>query len=290
MQTRQLGPHGPLVGEIGLGCMYLSITDRPSEDDAVRSLEAALDAGVTFFDTANAYCLDDADMGHNERLLARALHGRKEKAIVGTKGGLRRPGGAWTRDARPAELRSACEASLKALAVEQIDLYQLHAPDPKVPFAESIGALAKLREEGKIHYVGLSNVSVAEIEIACAITPIASVQNRWNATDRTPETDGVLALCAKLGLAFLPYSPFGGARGARSLEKVGRLGAEAKKRAVSPHRLVLAWMLAKSPVVVAIPGARRIESIRDCMEAAQLKLSATDIEEIERSFRGAEAC
>ncbi len=284
MQTRQLGPHGPRVGEVGLGCMYLSITERPSEDDAVRALEGALDAGVTFFDTANAYCLDDADFGHNERLLARALHGKKEKAVVGTKGGLRRPGGAWTRDARPDELRKACEESLKALAVEQIDLYQLHAPDPKVPFAESVGALARLREEGKIHYVGLSNVSVAEIEIARAITPIASVQNRWNPSDRTPETDGVLALCTQLGVAFLPYSPFGGARGARALDKVGTLGAEAKKRAVSPHRLVLAWMLAKSPVVVAIPGARRLASVQDSAAAAELQLSAKDVEEIEASF------
>ena len=222
---------------------------------------------------------------HDERVVARALGERSHgQVVVATKGGLQRPSGAWTRDARPAQLRGACERSLKALGVERIDVYQLHAPDPAVPFESSVGELAKLRKEGKIAHVGLSNVSVAEIDEACRILPIVSVQNRWNPEYRNPETDGVLARCEKLGIAFLPYSPFGGASGAKGLAKVGTLAAEAKKRAVSPHRLVLAWMLAKSPVVIPIPGARRIESIADSAQAADLVLSAEDVRAVEASF------
>jgi aryl-alcohol dehydrogenase-like predicted oxidoreductase len=153
-----------------------------------------------------------------------------------------------------------------------------------VKLADSMAALAKLREEGKIKAVGLSNVSVEEIKTAEAIVPIASVQNRWNPTDRSPEEDGVLAYCTERGIAFLPYSPFGGARGAKSLHEVGRISEEAKKRDVSPHRLVLAWMIAKSPVVIPIPGARRIESVEDSARAADISLSADDVREIEASF------
>src|ERR1019366_4578371 len=192
---------------------------------------------------------------------------------VATKGGLERPNGAWTRNGRPGHLRRACEASLAALGVDRIDVYQLHAPDPSVPFADSVGELARLRAEGKIAHVGLSNVTVSEIEEARRIVPVVSVQNRWNPGDRAPETDGVLATCSANAIAFLPYSPFGGASGARRLS-AGKLAAEAKLREMSPHRLVLAWMLAKSPAVITIPGARRIESIADSAGAADVTPSA----------------
>jgi aryl-alcohol dehydrogenase-like predicted oxidoreductase len=285
MKERSLGPSGLKVSAVGLGGMYLSIHGRPSEDDAVRTLHAAIDAGVTLIDTADVYCLDQRDIGHNERLIARALREKKAPSVVvATKGGLERPNGAWTRNARPAHLRSACEASLKALGVERIGVYQLHAPDPDVPLEESVGELARLRAEGKVAHVGLSNVTVREIERAAAIVPVVSVQNRWNPGHRAPETDGVLAHCTKKGLAFLPYSPFGGAGGAKNLARTGRLADEAKKRGVSPHRLVIAWMLAKSPVVIAIPGARRIESIVDCAHAADVELSAQGAEAVEASF------
>jgi aryl-alcohol dehydrogenase-like predicted oxidoreductase len=287
MKTRTLGSSGLSVSAVGLGGMYMSIRDRPSEDDAVRTIHAALDAGVTLIDTADVYCLDDRDIGHNERLIARALREKKHApVVVATKGGLARPSGAWTRNARPAHLRSACEASLKALGVERIDVYQLHAPDPDVRFEDSVGELAKLRAEGKVAHVGLSNVSVGEIERARKIVPIVSVQNRWNPTYRGPETDGVLDCCTKNGLALLPYSPFGGAGGALGLAQVGRLAAEAKKRGVSPHRLVIAWLLAKSPVVIPIPGARRATSITDSAEGAAMELSPGDVREIEGSFEG----
>jgi aryl-alcohol dehydrogenase-like predicted oxidoreductase len=283
MKTRRLGPDGPQVSAVGLGGMYLSINDRPQDEDGVRTIHAALDAGITFIDTADVYCRDDSDIGHNERLIARALKGR-DGVVVATKGGLRRPRGAWTSDASPKHLREACEKSLVALGVDRIDVYQLHAPDAKVRFEDSVGALAKLREAGKIAHVGLSNVSVAEIETARKIVPIVSVQNRWNPRSRGPEKDGVLAYCTEHGIAFLPYSPFGGASGAQGLSSVGRLADEAKKRGVSPHRLVLAWMLAKSPVVIPIPGARRIESVQDSAQAEALTLSAADVTAIEASF------
>jgi aryl-alcohol dehydrogenase-like predicted oxidoreductase len=267
--------------------MYLSIQGRPSEDDAVRTLHAALDAGVTLLDTADVYCLDHRDIGHNERLIARALRERKgASVVVATKGGLERPNGAWTRNGRPSHLRRACEASLAALGVGRIEVYQLHAPDPSVPVAESVGELARLRAEGKIAHIGLSNVTVREIDQARAVAPIVSVQNRWNPHDRNPETDGVLSHCTKDGIAFLPYSPFGGASGARGLASVGRLATEAGRRGMSPHRLVLAWMLAKSPAVIAIPGARRPESIVDSAAAADVQLSAKDVGAIEAAFTG----
>jgi aryl-alcohol dehydrogenase-like predicted oxidoreductase len=286
MKTRALGPSGLQVGAIGLGGMYLSIDGRPSESDAVRTIHTALDAGETLIDTADVYCLDQRDIGHNERLIARALREKPgAKAIVATKGGLERPNGAWTSNARPKHLREACEKSLTALGVARIDVYQLHAPDDRVRFADSVGELAKLQREGKIAHVGLSNVSVAELDEARAIVPIVSVQNRWNPRDRGPERDGVLARCTELGIAFLPYSPFGGASGARGLARVGRLEAEAQGRGMTPHRLVLAWMLAKSPVVIPIPGARRVESVVDCAKAAEVVLGAGDVEAIEATFR-----
>ncbi|MEO8877623.1 MAG: aldo/keto reductase [Polyangiaceae bacterium] len=291
MRTRKLGPDGPNVSAIGLGGMYLSIVSgsgsgsggRPSEAEALATIAASLAAGVTLIDAADVYCADENDYGHNERLIAKAV-GNKPGITIATKGGLRRPGGSWTRDAKPAQLRAACEASLKALGRDVIDLYQLHAPDPKTKLVDSIGELSRLREEGKIKAIGLSNVSVDEIKTAETIAAVASVQNRWNPGDRSPEEDGVLAYCTERGIAFLPYSPFGGARGAKSLGEVGHLSEQAKKRDVSVHRLVLAWMLAKSPVVIPIPGGRRIASVEDSARAADLELSAEDVAEIEASF------
>jgi aryl-alcohol dehydrogenase-like predicted oxidoreductase len=286
MRTRKLGPDGPMVSAIGLGGMWMSIADggrRPDEAQSIATIHAAIDAGVTFIDTADVYCLDDDDIGHNERLIAKALKGRREKVVVATKGGLHRPGGAWTRDARPEHLIAACEASLKALGVDAIDLYQLHAPDPKVPFTESLGALMRLREQGKIRFVGLSNVDAAKINVSRALVPIQSVQNRWNTSDRSPETDGVIAACEKAGIAFLPYSPFGGASGATRLADTA-LGAEAKRRGLSPQRLILSWMLAKSPVVIPIPGARRASSAVDSAGAGDVELGAADVAQVDATF------
>jgi aryl-alcohol dehydrogenase-like predicted oxidoreductase len=288
MNTRPLGTSGLTVGAVGIGCMYMSIRDRPSDADGVRTLRAAFDAGVTLLDTADVYCLDHRDIGHSERLVARALREAGPAAsaavVVATKGGLERPNGAWTRNARPAHLRRACEASLAALGVERITVYQLHAPDPAVPIEDSVGELARLRTEGKIAHVGLSNVSVPEIEAARRVVPIVSVQNRWSPGHRAPEHDGVLAFCQAHGIALLPYSPFGGASGAKALSRDGRLAGEAARLGVSPHRLVLAWMLAKSPVVIAIPGVRRVESAVDSAKAGDVPLSAADLAAVEAAI------
>jgi aryl-alcohol dehydrogenase-like predicted oxidoreductase len=287
LKTRILGASGLAVGEVGLGCTYMSLEGRPSESDSIRTIHAALDAGVTLLDTADSYCLGPADVGHNERLIARALREKShDGVVVATKGGFERPGGAWIPNAQPASLRKACEGSLVALGVARIDVYQLHTPDPEVPIAESVGELARLRAEGKIAHIGLSNVCIREIEEAQAIVPIVSVQNLWNPLHRVPETDGVLAHCTRLGIAFLPYSPFGGSSGALTLASIGTLAACARQRGVSPHRLVLAWMLAKSPIVVTIPGSRRATTATDSAGATDIDLAPGDLSAIERSFTG----
>jgi aryl-alcohol dehydrogenase-like predicted oxidoreductase len=161
---------------------------------------------------------------------------------------------------------------------------QLHAPDARIPFADSVGALAELRAEGKVKFVGLSNVTVSQIEVARRVVPIVSVQNRYNPADRGPERDGVLAHCTKHGIGFMPWSPFGGTRGAATLSMLGRLADEAKRRRVSPYRLVLAWMLAKNPLTIPIPGARRPESIADSARAVDLELDADDVRAVEAAM------
>ena len=283
MKTRRLGPNGPIVSEVGLGAMLLSISGRPPDDQAKKTVEAALDAGVTLIDTADAYCLDETDFNHNERFISSMVKDRSDVTIA-TKCGCRRPGGAWTVDGRPERLVEAAHASLKALGVERIDVLQLHAPDSRVPFADSVGALAKLREEGKVEHVGLSNVNVKQIEEARRIVPIASVQNRWNPEDRRPETEGVLQYCTKHQIAFLPFSPFGGSRGAPFLDRQGTIGRQARRRGMSAHRLIVAWMLAKSPVVIPIPGARRPQSIIDSASAGEVELSADEVAAIANAF------
>jgi aryl-alcohol dehydrogenase-like predicted oxidoreductase len=260
--------------------MHLSIQDRPSEEQAIRVIQAALEADVTFIDTADVYCLDDQEIGHNERLIARALRSRpseRDRVIVGTKGGVTRPRGRWETDGRPEHLRAACEQSLRALAVERIDLYQLHAPDPKVPFAESVGTLAELQQEGKIRWVGLSNVSVEQIRAAEAIVRITSVQNRLNPFFREAMSQGVVAYCTNQGIGFLAYSPTGGGRLNLKLPSHSVLQPMAARLGVTPHVLVLAWVLARSPAVIVIPSARTVEHVTDSVRAAELVLSENDL-------------
>jgi aryl-alcohol dehydrogenase-like predicted oxidoreductase len=280
---RDLGVDAPKVSAVGYGGMHLSIQDRPSEEQGIRVIHAALDAGVTLIDTADVYCLDDDDIGHNERLIARALRTggtRREQVIVATKGGMRRPGGRWEMDGRPQHLRSACDRSLQALGVEQIDLYQLHTPDPKVPLAESVGALADLQREGKIRWIGLSNVSVAEIRQAEAQARVTSVQNRLNPFFREALRDGIVEYCTRQGIGFLAYSPIGGGRLNRKLPGHPALQPIATRLGVTPHALVLAWVLARSPAVIVIPSARTVEHALDSITAADLQLSEADLSSI----------
>jgi aryl-alcohol dehydrogenase-like predicted oxidoreductase len=286
LPTRPLGPDIPAVSAIGLGGMPLSLTDRPPASQAIKVIHAALDAGVTLIDTADVYCLDDTDLGHNERLIAQALgtwSGARGGVVVATKGGMARPGGRWERNAHPDHLKQACDRSLKALGVEQIDLYQLHAPDATVPFADSVGALKELRDQGKIRWIGLSNVSVAEIEEARRIAPIQSVQNRLSPFFREALETGVVAHCAKHGIGFLAYSPVGGGRLTKKLPAHPVAAALAKRRGATAHAVVLAWVLAQGSTVIAIPGARTVEHALDSIRSLALALTREELAAIDRA-------
>ena len=282
LPTRRLG--GLQVSAIGLGEMPMSLAGRPDEAQSIRTIHAALDGGVTLIDTADAYCRDGSEMGHGERLVAKALAawpGDRDRVLVATKGGHTRPGGRWEVDGRPEHLRQACEASLRALGVEAIGLYQLHRPDPKVPFAESVAALAELKAAGKVRLVGLSNVSVDQINQARQLVEVASVQNEFS--PRFRRSEGELVLCAAQRIAFLPWSPLGGSHQSRDLGGRHRAFAEvAEAHGVSPQQVALAWELAKAPVVIPIPGASRPETITDSLAAAGLRLSDDELARLDR--------
>ncbi|CAL9286269.1 aldo/keto reductase [Streptomyces sp. NPDC050585] len=274
------------VSAVGLGAMPLSIEHRPDEKRAVATVHAALDAGVTLIDTADSYHWHAGETGHNERLIARALArygGDTSRVLVATKGGRGRPGdGSWTVTATPAHLKRAAEASLRRLGGDAIGLYQLHKPDPAVPWAESVGALRELLDRGTIRAAGISNVTTGQIREAHAILGdgLVSVQNRYSPAVRDSEPE--LRLCTRLGLAFLPWSPLGGISRS-SLD--GPLGPSAGRtafhrvaaaRGVSPQQIALAWLLSRSPAVIPIPGASRPESVRDSAGAAGIELSAAE--------------
>jgi aryl-alcohol dehydrogenase-like predicted oxidoreductase len=280
MKQRRVG--GVEVGAIGLGGMPMSIEGRPDEERSLRTIHAALDAGVTLIDTADAYHLYADDVGHNESLIARSLAsygGDTSRVIVATKGGHLRPGdGSWTIDGSAQHIREACEASLKRLGVEAIGLYQHHRPDPKVPYEESIGAVRDLLDAGKIRMAGISNANPARIRLANEILGgrLVSVQNQFSPAYRSSEPE--LALCDQLGIAFLPWSPLGGISRARELGgRFGEFARIADAHGVSPQRVCLAWMLAKSPVVVPIPGASRPETIQDSVAATELILDDAEL-------------
>ncbi|WP_424535119.1 aldo/keto reductase [Sphaerisporangium viridialbum] len=280
MQTRRIGD--VQVSAIGLGGMPMSIEGRPDERRSVATIHAALDAGVTLFDTADAYHLHADDVGHNESLIAGAVAGYggdTSDVLIATKGGHLRPGdGSWTLNGSPDYLKQACDASLKRLGVEAIGLYQFHRPDPKVPYAESVGAIRDLLDAGKIRFAGISNADPGQIREANEILGgrLVSVQNEFSPAFRSSEPE--LELCTELGITFLPWSPFGGI--VRSGELGARFGAfedVAKEHGVSPHQVCLAWMLAKSPVLIPIPGSSRPETIRDSAGAVDLKLSPEEL-------------
>ncbi|GAB2871522.1 aldo/keto reductase [Streptomyces deserti] len=283
MHTRRIGDVE--VSAIGLGAMPMSIEGRPDEERSLATIHAALDAGVTLIDTADAYHRDADEIGHNETLIAKALasHDRGADVLVATKGGHLRPGdGSWTLDGSPRHLKEACEASLRRLGVEAIGLYQFHRPDPRVPYEESVGAIRDLLDEGKIRMAGISNADPEQIRQANDVLGgrLVSVQNQFSPAFRSSEPE--LRLCDELGIAFLPWSPLGG------ISRAGELGSAhaafariAEARGVSPQRVCLAWMLAKSPVVVPIPGASRPETIRDSVAATDLVLTDAELAELD---------
>jgi aryl-alcohol dehydrogenase-like predicted oxidoreductase len=280
MHTRRIGDIQ--VSAIGLGGMPMSIEGRPDEQRSIATIHAALDAGVTLIDTADAYHVDAHDVGHNESLIARALAtfpGDTSDVLVATKGGHLRPGdGSWTVNGSPEYLKWACDESLKRLGVDAIGLYQFHRPDPTVPYAESVGAIRDLFDAGKIRMAGISNATRAQIRLASEILGgrLVSVQNQFSPAFRSSEPE--LELCADLGIAFLPWSPLGG------ISRAAELGSRfavftdiAQAHAVSPQRVCLAWLLAKAPVVIPIPGSTRPETIRDSAAATDLRLSSEEL-------------
>ncbi|MFD6291656.1 aldo/keto reductase [Streptomyces sp. NPDC060205] len=284
MQTRTIGD--VRVGAIGLGGMPMSIEGRPDEARSVAAVHAALDEGVTLFDTADAYHRDAHEVGHNESLIARAVAsygGDTSDVLIATKGGHLRPGdGSWTLNGSPEYLKKACDASLERLGVEAIGLYQFHRPDPKVPYAESVGAIRDLLDAGKIRYAGVSNADPDQIRLANEILGgrLVSVQNQFSPAFRSSEPE--LELCAELGIAFLPWSPLGG------ISKAGELGSRyavfaevAGAHGVSPQQVCLAWILAKAPVTIPIPGSSRPETIRDSVAAASLSLSPEELSRLD---------
>jgi aryl-alcohol dehydrogenase-like predicted oxidoreductase len=284
VQQRRIGDHP--VSAIGLGAMPLSTkTDRPSREDAVAVVHAALDAGVTLIDTADAYAADESEFGHNESLVAEALasYGSGARGVlVATKGGHTRRGSDWLLDGSPGSLRRACEASLRRLGVDAIGLYQYHRPDPDTPWEESMGALRQLADDGLVQMVGVSNADVAQIDVARSIVgpALVSVQNQFSPGWRHSADE--LAHCAGHGLAFLPWSPFGGVTAAGSLDATAPAFAEvAAELGVSVYRVTLAWHLAQADVVVPIPGASRPASITDSAAAADLRLTPAQLSRLD---------
>ena len=294
MQTREIGNDtvGRVqVGAIGLGLMTFDQSGTQPREQLLDTMRAALDAGVTLFDTADAYGPGDelgADaQGANERLVAGLLDelGVRDQVLLATKGGhVRAGGGAWALDSSAGHLRSAVDASLERLGVEQIALWQHHRPDPEVPYEDVMGTLKEIAESGKIARVGLSNADPAQIRLAHSVLgdALVSVQNQFSPAFRSsqPEID----VCEELGLAFLPWSPLGGLSDAKELaEKHPAFARVAQDRGVSAQQVALAWELAQSPVVIPIPGAKRPQSITDSAAAADIDLTPDELAALDAS-------
>jgi pyridoxine 4-dehydrogenase len=280
MDTFRIG--GDLeVRRLGFGAMRITgdgIWGPPEDPEAARALlRRVVDLGVNLIDTADSYGPEVS-----ENLIAEALHPYSDGLVIATKGGLRRTGpGQWPRDARPERLREMCEGSLRRLRLERIDLYQLHSPDEKVPYEDSIGALKELQDEGKIRHIGISNVSVGQLEQARAIVDVATVQNRYNLTDRSSED--VLDVCEQAGIGFIPWFPL--ARGALA-ELGGALDEVARAHDATPGQVTLAWLLARSDVMLPIPGTSSVEHLEENMAAEELTLSDEERDAIAAAAAG----
>jgi pyridoxine 4-dehydrogenase len=270
-----------VVNRLGFGAMRITgagIWGPPDDpEEARRLLRRVVELGINLIDTADSYGPEVS-----ENLIAEALHPYPDGLVIATKGGLRRTGpGQWPRDARPERLKEACEASLRRLKLDRIDLYQLHSPDNKVPLEDSIGALKKLQDEGKIRHIGISNVSVDELQEARGIVEVVTVQNRYNLEDRRSED--VLDVCEEAGIGFIPWFPLSMGRLA---EPGGPLDRIAREHDASPAQIALAWLLARSPVMLPIPGTSSVEHFEENVEAAEIELSAEEVAEIGSASEG----
>jgi pyridoxine 4-dehydrogenase len=265
------------VNRMGFGAMRITGRgiwgDPPDRDRAQATLRRAVELGVNFIDTANSYGPEVS-----EALIADTLHPYPDDLVIATKGGLVRPGpGRWTPDGRPEHLRASCEDSLRRLKLEQIPLYQLHRPDPKVPYAESVGALAELKNEGKIRHIGLSNVSEAQLREAERLVPVVSVQNRYNASDRSSES--MVDLCDQESIAFLPWAPI------QDGDKIVPVRTAARNHGVNTRQVILAWLLARSPRMLPIPGTGSPEHLNENVGAASIQLTNQEVTAIFEAVR-----
>jgi pyridoxine 4-dehydrogenase len=265
------------VNRLGFGAMRITGSgiwgDPPDRDEAKAVLRRVVELEVNFIDTADSYGPEVS-----ETLIAEALHPYPDDLVIATKGGLLRTGpGRWPSDGRPEHLKEACEGSLRRLQLEQIPLYQFHRPDPRVPLEDSIGALVELQAEGKIRHIGVSNVSLDQLGRAQKLAPVVSVQNRYNAADRSSEA--LVDVCAQDGLAFLPWAP---------IQDTGRnraLGAIAERHGATPTQVVLAWLLARSPAMLPIPGTGSVEHLEENVAAAGLQLEEGEVADLTAAAR-----
>jgi aryl-alcohol dehydrogenase-like predicted oxidoreductase/histidinol phosphatase-like enzyme/predicted kinase len=272
---------------VAIGCMRLSIDPDRDDDRSVEVLHAALDAGVTLLDTADAYCLDDRDIGHNERLIARALsawRGHRSRITIATKGGMTRPEGRWEPDGRAKHLRAACERSRQALGIDRIALHQLHVPDPRTPLSTSVRALAALKAEGLVAGIGLCNVTVGQIEEARRITEIASVQVELSVWNDAAILSGVAAYCIAHGLRLLAYRPLGGRRSQPRTKNHPVLQRIAAAHGVSPFDIAIAWLTDLSDVIVPLPGVTRVETAVASARAQRIVLTDDDRQLLDGAF------
>jgi pyridoxine 4-dehydrogenase len=264
-----------VVNRLGFGAMRVTgngIWGEPrDQDQAKAALRRAVELGVNFIDTADSYGPEVS-----ERLIAEALYPYPDDLVIATKGGQVRPGpGRWDPDGRPEHLREACDGSLRRLRLDQIPLYQLHRADPSVPYAESVGALLQLKDEGKIRHIGISNVSEAQLRAAQEITPVVSVQNRYNAADR--QSESMVDTCEIEQIAFLPWAPIQQADGNPAVAEAAR------RHDASPRQIVLAWLLARSPEMLPIPGTGSPEHVETNVAAASIELSSDEVAAITRA-------
>jgi pyridoxine 4-dehydrogenase len=262
------------VRRLGFGAMRITGPgiwgDPPDPDEAIAVLRRAVELGVNFIDTADSY-----GPFVSERLIAEALHPYPDDVVIATKGGLVRPGpGDWNTDGRPQHLRAACEESLQRLRLGQIPLYQLHRPDPNVPLEDSVGALVELKDEGKIRHIGLSNVTEAQLDQAMQLTPIVSVQNRYSRVDRSSES--MVDRCEIESIAFLPWAPME----AGTIGRDSPVARVAEAHDVTPHQAALAWLLARSPTMLPIPGTGSVPHLEDNVRAASVRLTPEEVAEL----------
>ena len=260
------------VNRMGFGAMRVTGKgiwgEPPDREQAKAVLRRAVELGVNFIDTADSYGPEVSEL-----LIADALHPYPDDLVIATKGGLTRPGpGRWVPNGRPEHLRQACEGSLRRLKLDQLPLYQFHRPDPKVPLEESLGTLVSLKDQGKIRHIGLSNVDEDELRRAQRLTPIVSIQNRYNIDDRSSES--LVDLCEQEALAFLPWAPIQDLKGRPAVEEI------APRLSASPRQIVLAWLLARSPAMLPIPGTGSVDHAEANIAAAGIHLSAADVESL----------